>query len=143
MFFGTRIIRPKRACSCCRLCSGSSSFSLFSSDMTGLMNSGMFMPTRPGSGRADRLLLILILSVAVIFQPHCPVDNSCSLPFPLLIMDSKQATRKLSVQASWLIRVICNREKNSKKNKDLFQFFHLQWCGSGIQCFFDPGIWDG
>jgi hypothetical protein len=91
--------------------------------MTGLMNSGMFMPTRPGSGRADRSLLILILSVAVIFQPHCPVANSCSLPFLLLIMDSKQATRKLSVQASWLIRVICNREKYRKKNKDFFSFF--------------------
>ncbi len=68
-----------------------------------------------GSGRADRSLLILILSVTVIFQPHCPVPNSCSLPFPLLSMDSKQATRKVSGQASLLVRIICNREKNIKK----------------------------
>jgi hypothetical protein len=102
-----------------------------------------------GSGRADRSLLILILSVAVMFQPHCPVPNSCSLPFPLLSMDSKQATRKVSGQASWLVRVICNRKKIVRKNKDFLQFFSQKIVtnivadpGSRIRCFFgirDPG----
>ncbi len=76
-----------------------------------------------GSGQADRSLLILILSVAVIFQPHCPVPNSYSLPFPLLSMDSKQAMKKVSGQASWLVRVICNRKKIVRKNKDFLNFF--------------------
>jgi len=64
-------------------------------------------------------------------------------------MDSKQATRKVSGQASWLVRVICNRKKIVRKNKDFFQFFFQKIVtnivadpGSRIRCFFgirDPG----
>ena len=38
-------------------------------------------------------------------------------------MDSKQATRKVSGQASWLVRVICNRKKIVRKIKIFFNFF--------------------
>jgi hypothetical protein len=100
-----------------------------------------------GSGRAD--LLILILSVAVIFQPHCPVPNSCCLPFPLISMDSKQATRKVSGQAVGS-SVICNRKKIVRKNKDVFNFLskklsltllRIQDPGSGA--FLGSGIRNG